>query len=113
MSPQNLSDMMGEAQTVTFHGVCSDCHCDVSVLAERIYETEIKITDGAMFRSPSKWNTDNAMLCKCERCHERKPTWGRPTQIYCRTVGYYAPVSQMNDAKQAEFKLRKNYNVPE
>lgn len=34
----------------------------------------------------------------------------QPCEIYSRVVGYLRPVSQWNDAKQVEFKERKNYD---
>lgn len=33
----------------------------------------------------------------------------KPCEIYSRIVGYLRPVSQWNDGKKAEFKLRKNF----
>jgi ribonucleoside-triphosphate reductase (formate) len=31
--------------------------------------------------------------------------------VYSRVTGYYRPVQQWNDAKEAEFKARKTYKV--
>jgi ribonucleoside-triphosphate reductase len=33
------------------------------------------------------------------------------TEIYSRVVGYLRPVKQWNDGKQAEFDMRKTFNV--
>ena len=33
------------------------------------------------------------------------------TEVYSRIVGYVRPISEWNDAKQAEFKDRKEFNV--
>ena len=33
-----------------------------------------------------------------------------PCEIYSRVVGYLRPVKQWNDAKQAEFMVRKTFN---
>lgn len=34
-----------------------------------------------------------------------------PVQCYTRTVGYFAPISQMNPGKREEVKNRKLFNV--
>ena len=35
------------------------------------------------------------------------PTCGSTCEVYSRVVGYLRPVSQWNDGKQEEFKIRK------
>jgi anaerobic ribonucleoside-triphosphate reductase len=35
----------------------------------------------------------------------------QPTEVYSRVTGYYRPVQQWNDAKEAEFKARKPYKI--
>ncbi len=40
------------------------------------------------------------------------PTCESECEVYSRIVGYLRPVSQWNAGKQAEFLLRKTYNVP-
>ena len=42
----------------------------------------------------------------CEHCQGK-------TEIYSRVVGYIRPVDQWNEGKQAEFQLRKYFNVHE
>ncbi|MFO8145432.1 MAG: anaerobic ribonucleoside-triphosphate reductase, partial [Candidatus Syntrophosphaera sp.] len=39
----------------------------------------------------------------CPKCH-------RPTEVFSRIVGYLRPVSQWNEGKQAEFKLRTTFD---
>lgn len=39
----------------------------------------------------------------CPQCH-------KPTEVFSRIVGYLRPVSQWNEGKKAEFKLRKSFN---
>ena len=36
---------------------------------------------------------------------------GKETEVYSRVVGYLRPVKQWNDGKQAEFGLRKSFNM--
>lgn len=33
------------------------------------------------------------------------------TEVYSRVVGFYRPVQQWNDGKQAEFKKRKTFDM--
>jgi anaerobic ribonucleoside-triphosphate reductase len=42
--------------------------------------------------------------------HEQCPVCGAKCEIYSRVVGYLRPVDQWNDGKQAEFKLRRNFD---
>jgi ribonucleoside-triphosphate reductase len=41
------------------------------------------------------------------------PTCGGETEIYSRVVGYLRPISQWNEGKYAEFKLRTTYRLAE
>lgn len=38
-------------------------------------------------------------------------TCGSKTEVYSRVTGFYRPVQQWNDGKQAEFKDRKKYQI--
>ena len=41
-----------------------------------------------------------------------KPNIARtPCEVYSRVNGYLRPVKQWNDAKQAEFAMRKYYDI--
>jgi ribonucleoside-triphosphate reductase len=42
--------------------------------------------------------------------NERCPTCGAKCEIYSRVVGYFRPVEQWNDGKQAEFNIRKKFD---
>lgn len=41
---------------------------------------------------------------KCPQCEQT-------CEVYSRIVGYLRPISQWNDGKKAEFKMRKNFNA--
>ena len=41
---------------------------------------------------------------KCPFCNEE-------TEVYSRVVGYLRPITQWNDGKQEEFKLRKAFSI--
>ena len=112
MSPQNLSDILGEHQRGVFNAQCYTCHEPVTVTAERTAEDTIQIDGGSLFRSPSDWMTDNAILAKCPACAAKNQDYGRPTEVYRRCCGYYRPTKNWNNAKQNEFELRKTYSIP-
>lgn len=42
-----------------------------------------------------------------------RQTCGEPCEVYSRVVGYYRPVAQWNKGKQAEFKDRTEFEVPD
>jgi ribonucleoside-triphosphate reductase (formate) len=44
--------------------------------------------------------------------HPLCPTCNEKCEVYSRVVGYLRPVQQWNLGKQAEFAIRKTYNVP-
>jgi ribonucleoside-triphosphate reductase len=45
--------------------------------------------------------------------HERCPVCDSECEVYSRIVGYLRPVSQWNEGKKEEFKLRKNFAISE
>ena len=72
-----------------------------------------KITSG--FKLPYMTLTPTFSVCpshgylagefhECPRCQS-------PTEVYSRVVGYLRPVRQWNDGKQAEFSLRKTFDI--
>ncbi|NIO38004.1 ribonucleoside triphosphate reductase, partial [Candidatus Bathyarchaeota archaeon] len=42
--------------------------------------------------------------------HFSCPQCGKKCEVYSRVVGYLRPVSQWNDGKQSEFKIRKMFD---
>lgn len=87
------------------------CHCcKKDVLVEAINSPEgITILGGAIYRN------EVGDFLKCESCYSIDPVLKnyQPCDCYSRVVGYMRPVSNWNDAKQEEFKMRKEYAVPE
>lgn len=43
--------------------------------------------------------------------HQTCPNCGGKCEVYSRIVGYLRPVDQWNDGKQAEFRMRRTYDV--
>ena len=44
---------------------------------------------------------------------EMCPVCLQETEVYSRVVGYLRPIKQWNDGKQAEFGIRKTFNIAE
>ncbi|MEJ5258615.1 MAG: ribonucleoside triphosphate reductase [Anaerohalosphaeraceae bacterium] len=44
-------------------------------------------------------------------CRRQCPQCGQKTEVYARVVGYLRPVDQWNEGKQAEFELRRSYQI--
>ncbi len=40
------------------------------------------------------------------------PQCSQETEVYSRVVGYLRPLKQWNDGKQAEYQMRKTFNLP-
>ena len=88
-------------------------------LGEQVSDTDTvkalvrKIVSG--FRLPYFTITPTFSVCpshgylagKQETC----PECGQETEVYSRVVGYLRPVKQWNSGKQAEFQLRRNFDV--
>jgi ribonucleoside-triphosphate reductase len=53
--------------------------------------------------------TDYGCYSQCPKCKRNITN----TEVYSRVVGFYRPVKQWNDGKQAEFRDRKEYVLRE
>lgn len=104
---QNLSDRMKDNQFATLHVTCEDCCKPFDINLERTSSNQIDITNGVI------GNRAGQYLFKCPTCYALDKSFGTPCDIYSRVVGFYRPVNGWNNAKQEEFKLRKEYKMPE
>ena len=95
---------------IDFRGTCHDCRsaCVVSAMA---LETGIEIEGGAMY---DPWGDDKYVV-KCDDCFREDVILRdyQECEVYARVVGYMRPVSQFNEAKQAEFHDRVNFKLGE
>ena len=86
------------------------CHCcKKEVLVEAVNSPEgITILGGAVYRN------EVGDFLKCDACYSLDPILRnyQPCDTYSRVVGYLRPTNHWNDAKQEEFKHRKEYAVP-
>ena len=110
MNREHLHDIL-EANDghITVRGGCHDCGIDCAVHATAL-EDGIEICGGAVYDvgQPN-------YVVKCDECYG-KDVILRDYQeclVYSRIVGYLTPTKQWNEAKQAEFKDRKMYNIPD
>ena len=95
-----------------FSGHCHNCKCDVDVIAKLSDDGQITIDGGAVYKP---FEGEEQFYLKCDTCFEKDTVLRnyREVDTYSRVVGYLRPTSNWNDAKQEEFKQRKNYRCME
>lgn len=95
----------GTVQHIFLGEEVADIHV-VSSLVRKVSES---------FRLPYFTVTPTFSVCPdhgyMSGAHETCMACGRPSDVYSRVVGYLRPVNQWNDAKQAEFGLRRNFAI--
>lgn len=104
---EKLSEMMGNHQFANVLCECVCCKRDIEVQLERISETGLKVTGGQF----GKYRDE--IQCMCNSCLDAGGLFGTDCEIYSRVVGYMRPVSSWNQAKRAEFNMRKEYKLIE
>ncbi len=112
MTKQELQKMLGNADAIDFQGQCFDCKKNITVTAG-IINGEVIVTGGAVYKVPPPSVREDNIFIKCQECFDKNNllcNWRR-NEVYSRVVGYLRPVSQWNDGKKEEFKLRKNFNL--
>ena len=100
---KELSEKIGGHQYAAINCTCMDCGEDFTIHLERTGPTQIEIKDGVIGKR------DNEYYFKCPDCWETDKNFGQRTEVYSRVVGYLRPVSNWNEAKREEFKMRKVY----
>jgi len=99
---------------IEFCGTCHDCKNPVAVKAAMAEDGEVTVSDGALYY-PQTGATqgDKKLFLKCAACFKQNPTLKdyQPCDVYSRVVGYLRPVSDWNEGKQDEFKLRSTYEI--
>lgn len=101
-----LFDKNPEKEVLAWPGKCHDCECEIKVTATP-QEDGIHINGGSVYEpEPGKF------FLKCDTCFIKDPvlTNFQDCEVYSRVVGYLRPVSQWNDAKQAEFEDRQLFD---
>ncbi len=72
---------------------------------ERTGPESIDIKNGAIGKRQEMY------LFKCQECWDKDHSFGQKCDVYSRIVGYLRPTRDWNDAKRAEFGMRKIYNT--
>lgn len=111
MKPEELNTFMADNQFITVLFNCHDCKEAGTIELERTSATEIQVTGGALFKSPTHWQADTPLLTKCQKCFDNDPVFHPEAEVYSRCVGYLRPVKNWNGAKQAEFSMRKTAKI--
>ena len=107
-----LADRFPENDSFQFDGHCHDCRIETACLVQ-MTEYGFNVSGGIPYViSPNlDFDPENDILLKCTKCHEKEPLIRyQKCEVYSRIVGYMRPVSNWNDAKKAEFKMRKNFD---
>lgn len=104
---QPLSDQIGDNQFAKLKGECVECGEEFTMEIERTGPNGLDIKNGAVYKTAGEFSF------KCQNCFVNNPNAGPKVEVYSRVVGYLRPVSNWNDVKQAEFKSRKMYQIPE
>ena len=101
-----LFDENPEQEMLSWQGSCHDCESEMEITATPKADG-IHINGGSVYE-PEK----GSFFLKCDACFQKDSTLRnfQPCEVYSRVVGYLRPVSQWNDAKQAEFKDRKVFD---
>jgi hypothetical protein len=103
-----------EKHDLLYRGICHDCgtHVEVSIVVNE--KDEIEITGGAIYKIKQGFG-EEVLFFKCDECHKKERTlrnW-KQCEVYSRVVGYLRPVQQWNKGKEEEYKMRKEFVVPE
>lgn len=111
MKLEKLREILQVQNPFTFEGTCEDCRSTVIVKAVQDGEN-ITIEGGAVFHPPTGWHhCSDEYMFKCDGCFGEDPVFHPRTEIYSRVVGYYRPVNNWHDGKQAEWKQRKTFDM--
>ena len=104
---QELSDKIGEHQFARIGVTCMDCNKEFQMNMERTSTTCIEIKNGAIGKRYGDY------IFKCPECFRKSQDFGQDCEVYSRVVGYLRPISNWNPGKKEEYKIRKNYAMPE
>ena len=104
---QEVSDKIGEHQFARIGVTCMDCNKEFQMNMERTSATCIEIKNGAIGKRYGDY------IFKCPECFRKSQDFGQDCEVYSRVVGYLRPISNWNPGKKEEYKIRKNYAMPE
>jgi len=108
---KDLEHYFKEAKSnkIEFKGDCHDCKKPVTIMADLANDGKVTVSGGALYLPEA------GVFCKCDECFKADPTLRnfQPVKCFSRVVGFYTDINQWNKGKQAEWKNRKEYNLPD
>lgn len=98
-----------ESNKIEFQGNCHDCNKSVSVKIDLAEDGKLTVKGGAVYLP------NNEVFIKCDSCYAQDPILHnyQKCDVYSRVVGFLRPTKDWNAGKQSEWKLRKEYNLPD
>ena len=99
---------------IGFKGFCHDCGHEMAIKVDMATDGKVTIEGGALYYPQvGPTQNDKKLFLKCAACFKQNPTLKdyQPCDVYSRVVGYLRPVSDWNEGKQDEFKLRSTYEI--
>jgi len=103
---------------IAFQGYCYTCKKLTTVTIDLEDDGKLKIEGGAVYFPdiiPIDEEQIQDFFIKCDSCFKDDSVLRdyQPALQYSRVVGYWRPVSSYNPGKKMEWKMRKNFKVPE
>jgi len=103
---------------IAFQGYCYTCKKLITVTVDLKSDGKLKIEGGAVYFPdiiPIDEEQVQDFFIKCDLCLKDDPVLRnyQPASQYSRVVDYLRPVSLYNPGKRMEWKMRKNFKVPE
>lgn len=113
---ENLQDFFDKSSGphIGFKAACHVCGEPVCIKMDMDHTGKVIVSGGALYSAQvGQTQEDKAFFLKCDACFKKNPKLRnfQPCEVYSRVIGYLRPVSQWNDGKQAEFKLRSKFKV--
>jgi len=98
-----------------FEGKCHDCGTGVRVEIEMDRDGKTVVKGGALYLPDDVDYQRGYKYLKCDKCFAKDHTLRnyRTCEVYSRVVGYLRPIKQWNAGKQAEYKIRKTFDMKE
>ena len=103
-----------ESHKIGFKGLCHVCGEPVCLDMDMDFAGKVIVTGGALYQAQVGCTAeDMAFFVKCDACFKKSSTLKnfQPCEVYSRVIGYLRPVSQWNEGKQEEFKVRSKFRI--
>lgn len=100
---------------IAFEGYCHSCKELTTVTVDLEKDGKLIIEGGAIYFPEFDENEQDDFYIKCNLCYKEDPTLRnfRKIEVFSRVVGFLTPTNRYNPGKIQEFKMRRNYKLPE